>query len=326
MSPKKGEGKICPHCKGPANFIEEFKKYYCYSCNKYVEPIEGKPEEKPTDTALEDKPDDSLSAQVPMDFDEMVRLKETPMICPKCEKEANFIMQYGQYYCYGCEEYLPPPKREEPEPVVEEEVVQEPKEVVEQVEETLVEEKEKDLDEYISELDTLSHEPGPEDDVGGRKRRDFSDYRYRSRMLKATILPIIFGLISLSMLNSNVMQFPKYYEYKITIILAGFILGFGVLTGITTANLLRAKKKGINGCQLNKMMGFVGFLPFIIVLLVLTLFDSLSTAWQFAVGFFFAPIFSILIIAAVEAGSKGKFYVRELVDDPSYGRKLVFVR
>lgn len=314
MSPKKGEQKICPHCRGVPNYIEEFKKYYCFSCNKYIEPIETKPEEKPIDSMVEEEP---------IPFEERVRLKETPMICPKCEKEANFIMEYGQYYCYGCEEYLAPPKKEEPE-VVEEEV-QETEEVTEPAE-APPEEKEKDLDDYISELDTLSHEPGPEDDLVGGKKKDFSDYRYRTRMLKATILPIIFGLVSLSMLNSNVMQFPKYYEYKIIIILAGFILGFGVLTGITTANLVRAKKKGTNGCQLNKAMGFVGFLPFIIVLLALTLFDSLSTAWQFAVGFFFAPIFSILIIAAVEAGSKGKFYIRELVDDPSYGRKLVFVR
>jgi hypothetical protein len=322
MSPKKEDNKICPHCKGPPNYIEEFKKYYCFSCNKYIEPIDKVEEKK----VKKEEPVESLIKEEPLDFDEMVRLKETPMICPKCEKEANFIMKYGQYYCYNCEEYLPPPIREEPEPeVLKEEVVPEAEEQI-VPEEEIPQEKEKDLDDYISELDTLSHEPGPEDDLHGRKRRDFSDYRYRSRMLKATILPIIFGLISLSMLNSNVLQFPQYYEYKITIILAGFILGFGVLSGITTANLVRAKKKGIDGCRLNKMMGFVGFLPFIIVLLVLTLFDSLSTAWQFAVGFFFAPIFSILIIAAVEVGSKGKFYIRELVDDPSYGRKLVFVR
>jgi hypothetical protein len=316
MSPKKDEQKICPYCRGTPNYIEEFKKYYCFSCNKYVDPIDSKAEEKPID---------SLADEEPIPLEERVRLKETPMICPKCEKEADFIMKYGQYYCYGCEEYLAPPKKEEPEMVEEEQEVQETEELKE-TQEVPSEEKEKDLDDYISELDTLSHEPGPEDDLLGGKKKNFSDYRYRSRMLKGSILPIIFGLISLQMLNSNVFQFPDYYEYKTTIILAGFILGFGVLSGITTANLVRAKKNPKNGCSMSMVMGFVGFLPFIIILLGLTFFDSLSTAWQFAVGFFFATIFPILIVTVVEAGSKGKFYVRELVGDSSFGRKLVFVR
>ncbi len=316
MSPKKGEGKICPHCRGTPNYIEEFHKYYCFSCNKYVEPIDSNAEEKPMDSLVEEEP---------IPFEERVRLKETPMICPKCEKEANYIMKYGQYYCYACEEYLEPPKREEPEMAQEEEEVQvteevkEPKEVLSEVEE-------KDLDDYISELDILSHEPGPEDGSLESKKKNFSDYRYRSRMLKGSILPIIFGLISLQMLNSNVFQFPNYYEYKTTIILAGFILGFGVLSGITIANLVRAKRNPKKGCSMNMVMGFVGFLPFIVILLGLTLFDSLSTAWQFAVGFFFATIFPLLIVTVVEAGSKGKFYVREMADDPSYKRKLVFLQ
>lgn len=307
MSPKKGSGKICPHCRGIPNYLEEFKKYYCFSCNKYIEPI------------------DSAAIEEPIPFSEKVRLKETPMICPKCEKKADFIMKYDRYYCYSCKEYIAPPKKEEAE-IVKKEGELEKTEEVKEPEEGLSTEEEKDLDEYISELDTLSHEPGPEEDLLEGKKKDFSDYRYRSRMLKATVMPLIFGFVSLAMLNSNVLQFPKYYEYKVTIILAGFIMGFGVLTGITTVNLVRAKKNQKEGCELNNIMGYIGFLPFIVVVFALTLFDSLSTAWQFAVGFFFAPVFPILIIAAVETGSKGKFYIRELVDDPSFGRKLVFVR
>jgi hypothetical protein len=316
MSPKKEEQKICPNCRGTPNYIEEFNKYYCFSCNKYVEPIDLRAEEKPVD---------SLADEEPIPLEERVRLKETPMICPNCQNKTDFIMEYGRYYCYTCEEYLAPPKKEEPEPTQQEEVVQDIEEQKEP-EQEIAEAEEKDLDDYISELDTLSHEPGPGDDLLGGKKKNFSDYRYRSRMLKGSILPIIFGLISLQMLNSNVFQFPDYYEYKTTIILAGFILGFGVLSGITTANLVRAKRSPKNGCSMSIAMGFVGFLPFIVILLGLTFFDSLSTAWQFAVGFFFATIFPILIVSIVELGSKGKFYVRELVDDPSYGRKLVFIR
>jgi hypothetical protein len=316
MSPKEGEGKICPHCRGTPNYIEEFHKYYCFSCNKYVEPVDSKAEERPIDTLAEEEP---------IPFEERVRLKETPMICPKCEKEANFIMEYGQYYCYTCEAYLAPPKKEEPEMAQEEEEVQVTEEVKEP-EEVLTEVEEKDLDDYISELDTLSHEPGPEDGLLGSKTKDFSDYRYRSRMLKGSILPILYGIISLQMLNSIVFQFPKYYEYKVTIILAGFILGFGILSGITAANLMRAKRNLKNGAQLKIFVGIAAFTPFIIIVLGLALFESISTAWQFSIGFFLATIFPILIVTVVEAGSKGKFFVRELTGDSSYGRKLVFLR
>ena len=82
----------------------------------------------------------------------------------------------------------------------EEEEVQETEEVKEP-EEGLSEVEEKDLDDYISELDTLSHEPGPEDGLLGGKKKNFSDYRYRSRMLKGSILPILYGIISLQMLS-----------------------------------------------------------------------------------------------------------------------------
>jgi RNase P subunit RPR2 len=307
MSPKKGEGKICPHCRGTPNFIEEFKKYYCFSCNKYVVPI------------------DSAAIDEPIDYSEKVALKETTMICPKCENKADFIMEYGRYYCYACEEYLAPPKKEEPEMAEKEEEVQVTEEVKEP-EEGLSEVEEKDLDDYISELDTLSHEPGPEDDLLGSKKKKFSDYRYRSRMLKGSILPILYGIISLQMLNSIVFQFPNYYEYKVTIILAGFILGFGILSGITSANLMRAKRNQKNGAQLKVFVGIAAFTPFIVIVLGLALFESISTAWQFSIGFFLATIFPILIVTVVEAGSKGKFFVRELVGDSSFGRKLVFVR
>ena len=143
-------------------------------------------------------------------------------------------------------------------------------------------------------------------------------------MIKGSILPILFGVISFQMINSSRLQFPDYYELEAMMILMGFLLGFSIVSGITLVNLVKAKKNSKSGYQLSMKVGVVAYLPFLVIFLALTLFVSLSTGWKFATGFFLASIFPFLIVTMFEASSKGKFFVKEMVDDPSWGRKLVF--
>ncbi len=169
-----------------------------------------------------------------------------------------------------------------------------------------------------------------------KDKMKFSKVRYRTRIIKGSVLPILFGLLSLLMLNNYVLNFPETYEYDTVIILFGFLLGFGSMSGITISNLVKAKGKQakgsintaaayLNGIDLNITKGVAVFLPFLIINIILALFFSLATAWQFSMGFFFAAIFPILIVVFYEVSSKGKFFVHEGQEGISEIRKLVFI-
>ena len=176
------------------------------------------------------------------------------------------------------------------------------------------------IDHDLEELTLLSQMDSPVK----KPKKKFKNYRYRTRMIKGSILPILFGVISFQMINSSRLQFPDYYELEAMMILMGFLLGFSIVSGITLVNLVKAKKNSKSGYQLSMKVGVVAYLPFLVIFLALTLFVSLSTGWKFATGFFLASIFPFLIVTMFEASSKGKFFVKEMVDDPSWGRKLVF--
>lgn len=252
---------------------------------------------------------------------------EEAKICPKCGGEATYIEEYKRFYCYSCDVYIEPVER----------VIEEKIDVEEKTDEVALEPvptEDQDLDDYLSELYAASPIEKQEVEVAEkevepppRKRKKiFKKYRYRTRLLKGSILPILYGIISIQMLNKYVYEFPGYFEYEMMIILTGFILGFGAISSITFSNLARAKKKGKKGCELNLKVGIIIFIPFIIILLILAFFFGISTAWQFSMGFFLAAIFPPLVVIIYEAGSKGKFFVRELKDDPSKGRKLIFIQ
>jgi ribosomal protein S27AE len=98
----------CPTCDNEANFIEQYDRWYCYTCQKYLPEPVVEPEPSP----------------IP---EPVVETKEHP--CPTCDNEASFIEQYDRYYCHTCQKYLPEPVVEpEPSPVPEPEPVVETKE------------------------------------------------------------------------------------------------------------------------------------------------------------------------------------------------------
>jgi len=160
---------------------------------------------------------------------------------------------------------------------------------------------------------------------GKGKKQRFTDYRYRTRLIKGSILPILYGIVSIQLLNRYVYEFPGYYQYETLLILGGFVLGFAIMTGVTMVNLIRAKKKPEDGAKLNPTLGIVAFLPFLVILIGLVLFEGISDAWQFSTGFFLAPIIPLLIVIFYEMNSKGRFFVREVADDSTEPKKLVFV-
>ncbi|UCE37992.1 MAG: hypothetical protein JSW00_01770 [Thermoplasmata archaeon] len=304
----------CPSCDRRATFIKENNRYYCFSCNKYVTSKE--PGEKEEEREAQPEPE----------------IKETAeYLCPKCNQKAAYIQQYNRYYCYTCNFYLEITEEEgaaAPEGTEVAEEIKEPYEEAEAevAEGVLTQTEEQEMEDYLSDLDELTGTEAQEESLFDKQKERFSNYRYRTRMIKGSILPILFGVISIQMLNSYVYQFPYDFEHQVMIILGGFLLGFGAISGITIVNMIRAKKNPTNGIELKVLIGVVAYIPFILILMTLALFDSIYTAWQFSTGFFLASIFPILFVMLFELSSKGKFFVRELADDPSSKRKLVFVQ
>ncbi|UCE73818.1 MAG: hypothetical protein JSV56_12480 [Methanomassiliicoccales archaeon] len=303
MSPTKEAEVECPGCGKVPSFVEESGKYYCFTCHEYLEPFT-----------------DQTGEQVNK-MDELIRdIEEIPEDTVVTTRDIDKIIEDTGVTSS-----------------VTDEITEEPDEntMVTDTEPTLIEEEE-DFD-YTPELEStelteIQEEVKPKKPKKSKKRskskhkKRYSKYRYRTQMLKGCILPILYGVISLQLLNNYKLQFSDYIELEIMIILGGFILGFFAISSITIANLIRAKKNGKSGCNLNVKVGLVAYVPFIVILIALALFESIATAWKFSTGFFLAAIFPLIIVTLYETGSKGKFFVKELVGDSSQGRKLVFIQ
>jgi DNA-directed RNA polymerase subunit RPC12/RpoP len=354
MSPDEKDEAMCPKCQSKLIYIEHYQSYYCSSCDEHFELAkEGSKAEE--ELALAHKATPSIS-----ETDLAIKEIEESLLEPKSESPLPPPPPGYKKSSQSLYEKPSEPQYQEPQNTYEDSAVQPiydethnegnkqteyeiPKNTASQ--ETVYEDSQEEYiesepseiqeeEEYISELDSGSELEGvPESEIaptasavdeGKKRRKKFKNYRYRTRMIKGSILPILFGIISFQMINSSRLQFPDYYELEAMMILMGFLLGFSIVSGITVANLIKAKKSSTNGYQLNMKVGIVAYLPFIVIFLALTLFVSLSTGWKFATGFFLASIFPFLIVTLFEASSKGKFFVKEMVDDPSWGRKLVF--
>lgn len=155
--------------------------------------------------------------------------------------------------------------------------------------------------------------------------KGFEQFRYRTQIIKGSILPILYGIVSIQMLNLYTYEWPDIFEYNLMLILFGFLLGFGSMSGMTIVNLSRAKNRPQSGIKLDLRTGIVVFMPFIIITIVLAFFYSISLAWQFSTGYFLAAIFPMLIVLAYEYSSKKKFFIQESITTPSEGRKLIVV-
>ena len=81
-------GLPCPNCGSETSFLEQYNRYYCYSCGRYAPEGYGDRGTKP---------------------------------CPTCGGVLSYIAAYERYYCYRCNAYPPEEvvaEKREPEPVV----------------------------------------------------------------------------------------------------------------------------------------------------------------------------------------------------------------
>jgi hypothetical protein len=340
MGPTMIDEAKCPNCQGDLIYIEHYQSYYCSSCDEHFKVEEEKSQQAPESPVSEPSQANILDeilgtkeTQAPPS-ENTHEQKEYERPPPPSTEQTQYEETPDTQEYEGTEYEKEYEESQEPEPEVQYEepedssVYEEPQEPVYEEESAgVIDEDYETQVEGELEEESASTEGATEAKVEGegKKRKiKFKNYRYRTRMIKGSVLPIIFGLISFQMINSSRLQFPDYYELEPMIILAGFILGFSTISAITMVNLIKAKKSAKKGYKLNMKVGVIAYLPFIVIFMGLTLFVSLSTGWKFATGFFLASVFPILIVMLFEATSKGKFFVKEAVDDPSWGRKLVF--
>mgnify|MGYP005856084305 CR=1 FL=1 len=138
---EKPEEKVsCPSCGETASFMEDARRYYCYSCEDYIdikkpaeEEIEGGKEEKIETAAArvpEEKPSE-VPAATPPEIPSTAPVEEKPAVgeqkaeppeaiiekelekeekrrsCQDCGSELIYVQKYDRWYCRKCRKYAP---------------------------------------------------------------------------------------------------------------------------------------------------------------------------------------------------------------------------
>ena len=170
--------------------------------------------------------------------------------------------------------------------------------------------------------ETKAEASPPADDASPVAEKTVREYRYRTRILKAALLPILFSLMSFLMLNNYVTNYEPHYRYDFEYIAAGLIVGLVVTTGFLVANMRVARR---DGTYLTRQKNsIVIILAFLVPYLYLMLFKSLELAWKFSIGYFFSMMVTPIVVMVYESYARGKFYVQEEELDDRLTRTLVF--
>ncbi len=114
------EGPVCPDCSTSIRHIEQYDRWYCDACKKYLSK-----DFKPGGVEEEPKVEEPKSAEPePAPAAEEKAAEPT---CPDCTGKIRHVAQYDRWYCDACKKYMakdfkPGEKKEEPAaaPVVEE--------------------------------------------------------------------------------------------------------------------------------------------------------------------------------------------------------------
>jgi len=145
---------------------------------------------------------------------------------------------------------------------------------------------------------------------------------YVMRIVKGSIFPVLYLVISLQLLRRYTYEYSEYYSFEQMYILLGFALGAVSLLLISARGMLRARRLRMP-IVLSDRGVVVGVGLFLAVSIFLAFFYSLSSAWQFSIGFFAAGLLTPLLGFAIEKGSKGMFWVKEPREDEGTGKRLL---
>ncbi|MEM4265340.1 MAG: hypothetical protein QW505_06150 [Thermoplasmata archaeon] len=131
--PKTEEKVLCPSCGEPASIMDDTKRYYCYSCEDYIdsqkkteekvgtkreetatpaaataEVPEEKPAAEPLPVTPEVKPAESEEKAEPPEAVIVKELeREERRTCQDCGSELVYVQKYDRWYCRKCRKYAP---------------------------------------------------------------------------------------------------------------------------------------------------------------------------------------------------------------------------
>ncbi len=122
----------CPSCGEEMKYIDQYDRYYCYSCKSYAPTgyspaaakVAAKPKPTPKPTPTPTQPvttqqpaqtqaqpqpaaQQAQQAQQPQQPQQAQPASDTNAPCPTCSGEMKYIDQYDRYYCYECGAYAP---------------------------------------------------------------------------------------------------------------------------------------------------------------------------------------------------------------------------
>lgn len=146
---------------------------------------------------------------------------------------------------------------------------------------------------------------------------------YITRWAKASFFPMLYFIVSLSLLRKIRYEYSDYYDYDSLYLMLGMLVGFIFLVIATTGTMLRAKrvKKPI---QLKGRATWIGVIVFIGISFYLAYFEGLAYAWMFSIGFLATGLIIVLIGFLLEKSGKGTYWVKDPLDG-SDKRWLEFV-
>lgn len=156
-----------------------------------------------------------------------------------------------------------------------------------------------------------------------KKKEEQGQSPYVVRWAKVSFFPLLYFVISLSLLRKIRYEYAEYYDYDPFYILFGLTVGFIFLVIAATTTMARAKRVK-SPILLKSKATWIGLLVFIGISFYLAYTDGLAYAWLFSIGFLASGLLVVLIGYLMERSGNGMFWIR----DPAEGsdkRWLEFV-
>ncbi|UCC93285.1 MAG: hypothetical protein JSW25_01020 [Thermoplasmata archaeon] len=156
-----------------------------------------------------------------------------------------------------------------------------------------------------------------------KKKEEQGQSPYVMRWAKVSFFPLLYFIVSLSLLRKIRYEYAEYYDYDPFYIVLGLMVGTIFLVIAATGTMLRAKRVR-KPILLKGKATWMGLLVFIGISIYLALTFGLAYAWLFSIGFLAAGLLIVAIGFALERSGKGVFWVKDPVEG-SDKRWLEFV-
>jgi hypothetical protein len=146
-----------------------------------------------------------------------------------------------------------------------------------------------------------------------QKKEEQGQSPYVMRWAKVSFFPMLYFIVSLSLLRKIRYEYSEYYDYDPFYIILGLMVGSIFLVIAATGTMLRAKRVR-KPILLKGKATWLGLLVFIGISFYLALTFGLAYAWLFSIGFLAAGLLIVAIGFMLEKSGKGMFWVKDPVE------------